>query len=120
MSSDIREALAELDKRLRECFGLPISAEEAYDSFYQEIVADALASSAGTAEQAIEKAAQEADHWQALSDRGPRGCKCGGYIAAAIRALASPVMDPADRDTASVSSESSARFNDPDGFRRQR
>lgn len=41
--SKAREALAELDGRLRACFGEPISAEDAYDSFYQEIVADALA-----------------------------------------------------------------------------
>jgi hypothetical protein len=39
-------ALRDLDARLRECFGQPISAEEAYDSFYQEIVAAALSRSA--------------------------------------------------------------------------
>ena len=38
----VREALGALDARLRECLKAPISAAEAYDSFYQEMVADAL------------------------------------------------------------------------------
>lgn len=36
-------ALKELDARLRECASQPISAAEAYDSFYQDIVSDAIA-----------------------------------------------------------------------------
>lgn len=36
------EVLRDLDARLRACFGLPVTAEEAYDSSYQEIVAAAL------------------------------------------------------------------------------
>jgi hypothetical protein len=48
MTELLREALADLDERLRACFGEPISAEEAYDSFYQEIVRAALASLKGT------------------------------------------------------------------------
>jgi hypothetical protein len=36
-------ALRDLDKRLRACFGDPITAQEAYDSFYQDIVASAIA-----------------------------------------------------------------------------
>ena len=38
----VRDALEALDARLRECLKAPISAAEAYDSFYQEMVADAL------------------------------------------------------------------------------
>lgn len=38
----LREALVALDERFRECFGHPITAEEAYDSFYQDIVREAL------------------------------------------------------------------------------
>ena len=39
---DLLEALESLDKRLRECMTAPISAAEAYDSFYQEIAAEAI------------------------------------------------------------------------------
>jgi hypothetical protein len=34
--------LIDLDERLRQCFDGPITAKEAYDSFYQEIVAEAI------------------------------------------------------------------------------
>ena len=37
-----RNVLIDLDERLRSCFGLPITAEEAYDSDYQASVAEAL------------------------------------------------------------------------------
>ena len=37
------DALRSLDARLRACMKDPISAAEAYDSFYQEIVSEALA-----------------------------------------------------------------------------
>lgn len=34
-----------------------------------------------------EKAAKEGDHWQQLTDKNGGGCKCGLYIACAIRGL---------------------------------
>lgn len=37
-----REALRSIDKRLRDCFGHPITAEDAYDSFYQDEVDAAM------------------------------------------------------------------------------
>lgn len=43
MNESLIDALKSIDVRLRGCFGTPISAEDAYDSFYQEIVAEALA-----------------------------------------------------------------------------
>lgn len=37
------EALSSIDGRLRACMNHPITAAEAYDSFYQAVVSDALA-----------------------------------------------------------------------------
>lgn len=42
--------LRDLDARLRECMALGLSAAEAYDSFYQETMAEALAVGAAYAE----------------------------------------------------------------------
>lgn len=42
--------LRDLDARLRECMALGLSAAEAYDSFYQETTAEALAVGAAYAE----------------------------------------------------------------------
>ena len=39
---DLLAALEELDERLRKCMRDPITAAEAYDSFYQGIVEDAI------------------------------------------------------------------------------
>lgn len=39
---ELEEALSTIDGRLRQCFDDPITAREAYDFFYQEIVAAAL------------------------------------------------------------------------------
>lgn len=39
---ELAEALLTLDERLRKCSELPITASEAYDSFYQEMVSTAL------------------------------------------------------------------------------
>ena len=39
---DVRAALIELDQRLRRCAEFSISAAEAYDSYYKEMVAQAL------------------------------------------------------------------------------
>lgn len=46
---DLLEALRTLDERLHDCFEPrhQITAEEAYDSFYQEIVRDAIAKATG-------------------------------------------------------------------------
>jgi hypothetical protein len=41
------EALRALDERLRDCMNAPILASDAYDSFYQELVASALLSPPG-------------------------------------------------------------------------
>lgn len=46
---DLLEALMEIDARLRRCAAEPISAADAYDSFYQEIVASAIAKATGSA-----------------------------------------------------------------------
>lgn len=37
-----RAALAAIDARLRECMNIPATVEDAYDSYYQAIVADAI------------------------------------------------------------------------------
>ncbi len=42
-------ALQELDERLRKCGSDPITAAEAYDSFYQGLVAEAIAKATGGA-----------------------------------------------------------------------
>lgn len=39
---ELRQTLSTIDERLRQCFDDPITAREAYDSFYQKIVAAAL------------------------------------------------------------------------------
>jgi hypothetical protein len=39
---ELEETLSTIDGRLRQCFDDPITAREAYDSFYQELVAAAL------------------------------------------------------------------------------
>lgn len=39
---ELEQTLRTIDGRLRQCFDDPITAREAYDSFYQEIVAAAL------------------------------------------------------------------------------
>ena len=39
---ELLDSLRELDARLRACFGDPITAEEAYDSFYQDMVQAAI------------------------------------------------------------------------------
>lgn len=44
---DLLTALKDLDERLRKCFNAPITAQEAYDSFHQHIVAKALAEAEG-------------------------------------------------------------------------
>ena len=44
---ELFEALTEIDKRFRQCMLLGLSAEEAFDSFYQLIVSDALAKATG-------------------------------------------------------------------------
>lgn len=46
---DLLEALKELHKRLIKCSSDPISAAEAYDSFYQEIVLSAIDKAEGKA-----------------------------------------------------------------------
>ncbi len=42
-NAELVEVLRSIDTRLRICLKGPISAAEAYDSFYQELVAEALA-----------------------------------------------------------------------------
>ena len=42
VKAELLDALLSLDKRLRECMADPITAAEAYDTFYQDIVSDAL------------------------------------------------------------------------------
>ena len=44
---DLLAALEELDERLRKCMRDPITAAEAYDSFYQGIVEDAIKKAKG-------------------------------------------------------------------------
>ena len=39
---ELEEALHCLDRRLRECLDIPVTAGEAYDSFYRDMVAAAL------------------------------------------------------------------------------
>lgn len=41
-ATDLRNALIAMDARLRECFGKPITAEDAYDSYFQQMVIDAI------------------------------------------------------------------------------
>ena len=43
LSREALDALRSLDQRLRSCFSDPITVSEAYDSFYQEIVAETIA-----------------------------------------------------------------------------
>lgn len=52
LSRWLLDVLKSLDVRLRSCFSDPISTKDAYDSFYQEMVAEAIAklSTTGAAE----------------------------------------------------------------------
>ena len=45
---DLLAALKDIDDRLRECSALPITAAEAYDTFFRTLVADAIAKADGT------------------------------------------------------------------------
>ncbi len=49
LNAELLAALQAIDERLRACTG-PVSATEAYDSFYQEIVAEAIANGTGRSE----------------------------------------------------------------------
>lgn len=44
---DLLAALQAIDQRLRECSRFPITASEAYDTFYQDIVSDAIKKATG-------------------------------------------------------------------------
>jgi DICT domain-containing protein len=47
VSPELLMTLQELDKRLRSCFVAGITTQEAYDSFYQENVAEVIAKATG-------------------------------------------------------------------------
>lgn len=51
----LRAALTALDVRLKECADIPATAADAYDTFYREMVADALGSNAGAQPTAQER-----------------------------------------------------------------
>jgi hypothetical protein len=55
LPSEASNVLRDLDQRLRACFGKSITAEEAYDSSYQEIVSAALRSGEQAPEVAINR-----------------------------------------------------------------
>jgi len=48
-NAELLAALELIDKRLRECASMPISAAEAYDSFYQSEISNAIAKAKGEA-----------------------------------------------------------------------
>lgn len=47
---ELLDALKSLNDRLHTCIRLNVSAQDAYDSFYQEIVAEAISKATGSAE----------------------------------------------------------------------
>lgn len=44
---DLKAALEMLDVRLRECIEVGLTAREAYDTYYQEVVSDAITRATG-------------------------------------------------------------------------
>jgi len=60
-----RQTVQFLDERLRNCSKLPVTAAEAYDSFYQEMVSDALVALLA-AEEGIAASAQDAARYRWL------------------------------------------------------